>query len=161
MEESNENDFTSERSNWVDNQMQEAMTMMLPKASRDQYIKAYEKYQYWRKEKNLLGKTNEKELFAYLHHKFNTNKWVSDGTLWSRFSMLRSMILAKEGLNIKTTNVNSTIQTWLKRIGANHKIKQAHIFTKEEARKYIREAPDTLYCAKASPTSRRLYRPWV
>ncbi len=61
--------------------MQEAMTMMLPKAGRDQYIKAHEKYQYWRKEKSLLGKANEKELFAYLHRWFGTNKWVSKGTL--------------------------------------------------------------------------------
>ena len=75
-------------------------------------------------------------------------QWVSDGTLWPRFSMLRFMILAKEGLNIKTINANSTIQTWLKRIGANHKAKQAHIFSKEEVGKCIREASDIFIVQK-------------
>ena len=52
------------------------------------------------------------------------------------------MIHAKEGLDIKTTNINSTIQTWLKRVGTSYKTKQAYIFTKEQVRRFIKEAPE-------------------
>jgi hypothetical protein len=144
----NEQDVPKNTDEWVDNEIKEAMTAMLPCASREQYVQTYDKFQEWRKEKNLMGKTNEKELFAYLHHMLVSNKWVSPGTLWSRFSILRSMILAKEGLDIKTKNVNSTIQTWLKRIGANHKPKQANMFTKEEIRRFLKESPDAFIVVK-------------
>jgi integrase len=127
---------------WIDNEIKDAMTKTLPAASREQYVRTYEKFQAWRVGKRLEGPSNEKELFAFLHHKLETNKWVSPGTLWSRFSMLRSMIHAKEGLDIKTTNINSTIQTWLKRVGTTYKTKQAFIFTKEQVRRFIKEAPE-------------------
>jgi integrase len=146
--ENDNNDSNENTIEWVDDQIKEAMTRMLPSASREQYVQTYKKYQEWREEKHLKGKTNEKELFAYLHHMLLINKWVSPGTLWSRFSMLRSMILAKEGLDIKTTNVNATIQTWLKRVGASHKTKQANMFTKEQARKFIKEAPEAFIVQK-------------
>lgn len=53
------------------------------------------------------------------------------------------MLLSEESFDMKTTNVNTTIQTWLKRLSAGHKTKQAHIFTKEEVRHFIENAPET------------------
>ena len=128
---------------WINGEIREAMAKMLPAASSEQYERTYKKYQAWREEKGLRGATNEKEVFAFLHHKLMTKEWESPGTLWSRFSMIRSMILAREGIDIKGTGINTTIQTWLKRVGANHTFKQAHIFTKEQTRKFIREASET------------------
>ena len=127
---------------WIDEEIREAMSKMLPVASGGQYTIVYDKFQEWRTEHQLTGPTSEKQIFAYLYHMLESNKWVSPGTLWSRFSMLRTMILSREGLDIKGTNINSTIQTWLKRLGATHRPKQAHIFSKEETRRFIQEAPE-------------------
>lgn len=44
---------------------------------------------------------------------------------------------------MKTTSVNTTIQTWLKRLSATHNLKQAHMFTKEQVRHFIESAPDS------------------
>ena len=152
-----EENIERENERWIDEEIREAMSKMLPVASREQYI-VYEKFQEWRTEHKLDGPTNEKEVFAFLYHMLERNKWVSPGTLWSRFSMLRSMILAKEGLDIKTTNINTTIQTWLKRIGATHKPKQAYIFTKEEIRRFIQEAPEGFIVQKLVLLSGSLHR---
>lgn len=69
------------------------------------------------------------------------SKWQSPGTIWCKFSMLKTMILSKEGLDIIGMNINSQIQTWLKRVGATHRPKQAHMFKKEEVMRFLREAP--------------------
>jgi integrase len=137
----NENE-TSERTNaWIDEEIKSAISNMVPNVSGEKYKRAYEKYQVWRQESNLSGPTNERELFAYLHKMMDSNKWQSPGTIWCKFSMLKSMILSKEGLDIKETSINSQIQTWLKRVGATHKSKQAHMFNKEDVMRFLREAP--------------------
>ena len=137
-----ENVILESSEDWLEKEIKEAMTSTLPVASREQYVKTYDKFQEWRVGKKIGRYTNEKEFFAYLYHMLSTGKWVSAGTLWARFSMLRIMILAKEGLDIKATNINATIQTWLKRIGSNQKSKQAHMFTKDQVKRFIRDAPE-------------------
>ena len=85
----------------------------------------------------------EKKVFAYLYHQLESGKWISRGTLWCQFSMLKTTILSEEGFDMKTTDVNTTIQTWLKRLTATHSLKQAHMFTKEQVRHFIENAPET------------------
>jgi hypothetical protein len=129
---------------WIDKEIKTAMEKMLPTASTQNYLQTYGKYQEWRASKGLKGPTNEKELFAYLYHKLESGKWVSPGTLWSKFSMLRTTIMSQESIDIKGTSMNSTIQTWLKRVGNEHKLKQAHMFTKEEVHRFLIEAPKNM-----------------
>jgi integrase len=120
------------------------MHNILPTTSKEAYKKAYEKFQAWRQEVNLRGPTVEKEVFAYLHQKLESDKWSSSGTLWCQFSMLKTMILSEEGLDMKNSGINTTIQTWLKHPSTRHKLKQAHMFTKEEVKHFIEHAPDSL-----------------
>ena len=93
---------------------------------------------------NLTDVTNEKELFAYLNQKMESGKWQSQSTMWSKLSMLRTMILSQDGVDIKGTRLNETIQTWLKRQAPNHMAKQANMFLKEHVVRYLREAPMNL-----------------
>jgi integrase len=137
----NEKETMEDSSNWLDQEIAKAVKVMLPKASKEHYERTYEKFNNWRKEKKLEGKTSEKEVFAYLFHMMESGKWQSPGTIWSKFSMLKTMILSQEGLDIKETAMNNKIQTWLKRLSAPHKVKQANMFTKEEVSRYLKEAP--------------------
>jgi phage/plasmid-associated DNA primase len=109
----NEKDTSEQTKAWIDDEIRAAMSNMLPSISAEKYKRAYEKYQVWRQESNLYGLTNKKELFTYLHKMMESSKWQSPGTIWCKFSMFRTMILSKEGLDIKATNMNSQIQTWL------------------------------------------------
>ena len=58
--------------------------------------------------------------------------------------MLRTMIISQDGVDIKGTSYNETIQTWLKRKAINHTIKQASMFLKEHVVRHLREAPNNL-----------------
>jgi hypothetical protein len=129
---------------FVDSEIRKAMSNMLPITSKEAYKKAYAKLQAWRQEKHLEGPTTEKQVFAYLYHQLESGKWTSPGTLWCQFSMLKTMMLSEEGFDMKTTDVNTTIQTWLKRLMATHSIKQAHMFTKEQVKHFIENVPDGL-----------------
>jgi hypothetical protein len=78
-----------------------------------------------------------------LNYAMKSSKWQSPGTIWCKFSMLKTVISSKEGLDIKTTNMNSQIQAWLKRVTTTHKPKQPHMFKKEEVMKFLCEAPNS------------------
>ena len=133
--------MANENDEWVESEMKKAMEKMLPSISGEKYMQTYRVYQNWRTENELSGPTNEKQLFVYLSHMLTSEKWVSPGTFWTKFSMLRSTILSQEGLNIKTTGMNATIQTWLKTLAQKHRLKQANMFTKEEVRRYLEDSP--------------------
>ena len=100
------------------------MRTILPTKSKEIYQKTYDKFQVWRGQAHLLGRTNEKEVFAYLHQMLTSGKWNSPGPLWSKFSMISSVLLTQESLDIKGTYMNGRIHIWLKRMSAGHKAKK-------------------------------------
>lgn len=66
----------------IDEEIRSTMAKMLPSVSGEKYKRSYDKYQAWRQESNLLGPTNERELFAYLHNIMDTGNWKSPGMTW-------------------------------------------------------------------------------
>ena len=46
------------------------------------------------------------------------------------------------------TNLNATIEMWLQRLGATHKVKKANMFTKGEVARFVREAPEEMLTHK-------------
>ena len=78
----------------IDKMVKVAMEKMLPTASGENYMRTYKEFQEWRAENSLQKSSNENELFAYLSHKVDSVKWISPGTLWCKFSMLRTTVLS-------------------------------------------------------------------
>jgi hypothetical protein len=133
---------------WIDNEIKRAMNQYLPSTSKERYQATYETFQEWRAENKLAGQVSPKEILAYFNQMLETGKWASPGTFWSKFSMLRTTLQAKEGIDIKSTIMNTTIETWPKKIGGSHKTKQDNMFTKEQVRKFLNEAPDSFIVHK-------------
>lgn len=98
---SHESDVPQDES-WIDIEIKEAMREIFPTKSGDLYKKAYDKLQAWIQTAHLEGSTTEKDVFAYLHQMLVAGRWKSPGTLWCKFSMLRSVILSEEGSTLKT-----------------------------------------------------------
>jgi integrase len=57
--------------------------------------------------------------------------------------MLRSVNLSQEGFDMKNSDLNALIETWTKKVKQEHRTKQANMFTKEEVKRFIIEAPES------------------
>ncbi|KAJ8667893.1 hypothetical protein QAD02_009556 [Eretmocerus hayati] len=120
----------------------DAVESCLPKKSRPKYEKEYETFVNWKlKSINKPGiKTTEPLMLAYF------SKLVSDGlvvsTLWSKWSMLKTMIQSREDVDISTF---IKLKRLLKERKEGYRVKQAAAFCTEELKKFLTKAPDAEY----------------
>ncbi|KAJ8975882.1 hypothetical protein NQ317_009297, partial [Molorchus minor] len=81
-------------------------------------------------------KVSEAVLLVYSEHKINNIKPM---TLWSVYSMFKSILNANENVNIiKFTK----LIPYLKRKSVGYRPKKSRILTKEEIERFLQEAPD-------------------
>ena len=117
-----------------------AVKESLPDKSRLIYQSRYEEFIIWKKA-NGTKSFDEKVFLAYflnLSHKFKSS------TLWSIFSMLKT--ICKMDNNIDIGNYKKLI-AFIKKQHIGHVPKKAKIFTSTEIKKFITEAPDSTYLA--------------
>ena len=74
----------------------EAEELMVPTKSRPAYENVYSQFHSWMKEKKIAS-VSEKVILAYLHQK---SKMGKPSSVWSYFSMLKSMLMFKEHIDI-------------------------------------------------------------
>lgn len=112
---------------------------LLPKKSVQQYDIAYSNFLSWCRMKNVEGKFSEPVFLAYLEEK--SKVWKSS-TLWSKFSMIKSSVLVKNGVDVSKY---FKVIAFLKRKNEGYSPKKSKTLTFEQVQRFINEAPDEKY----------------
>lgn len=97
---------------------------LLPIKSRERYEKEYYIFKEWQKEKNV-DTISEDVLLVYFSQ---ISKKFKSSTLWSKYSMLRTMILLKNNRDIKFPKVI----TFLRRKNEGYRAKKAKTFSRDD-----------------------------
>ena len=113
---------------------------LLPPKSRARYMVAYDKFMEWQRSNNCYS--FEEVVF----HKYMKElaKKQKPSSLWSVYSMLKSVCSAKHKLDISRY---SNLILFLKRQSAGYQVKKAVTLTEEEVSTFLNNAPDEIYLA--------------
>lgn len=111
---------------------------LLPAKSRHRYEKEYAVFTNWCQEKGIKSMKEE----VFLAYFSELNKVCKPNTLWSRYSMLKSVIKIKNDLDISKF---FKVTSYIKRQNVGFRPKKAKVFNKEEVTKFLNEAPDEVY----------------
>lgn len=122
------------------NASKEALQQVLPDKSHDRYIQTYNKFLEWQKSQNT-NSFDENVLLAYF---CEVAKVFKPSTLWSVFSMLRITIHCNHNVNIAQY---TRLMAFLKKKSHGFKSTKSNVFTAEEIKKFLMEAPDAQYLA--------------
>lgn len=111
---------------------------LIPKKSKQRYELAYASLCIWLKEHDV--DINEKNILAYFV--LRNSKLTSPGSLWSEFSMLKTMIKLNNGIDIGSFN---KLLCFLKKKNVGHRPKKSKVFSREDVNKFLNNAPDDKY----------------
>lgn len=125
-----------------DSDTEDVENSLLSKRSKELYGGRYDDFVKWRKT-TQVETTNEKVLLDYFVHLSNKYK---PNTLWTIFSMLKSMLLSKEDLNIESYQevvkfLKGKQSSYKKRDKDEGVLKAQHIYG------FLDNAPDDKYLA--------------
>lgn len=110
------------------------ISSLLPEKSRSVYETAFNRYEEWCIHKNAKNITNEKVLLAYFQQLAKNSK---SSSLWSYYSMLRSVLSIKKNVDISKYVY---LIAFLKRKSDGYRAKKSKIFTKKDIAKFLLEA---------------------
>lgn len=108
---------------------------LLPFKSRNRYEQVYRNYEAWKASKRATS-NSERVLLSYFSE---LGEKYSPGTLWARYSMLKSTMKINDNIDISTY---SSVVALLKQKYRGYKPKKAKILTEDELRAFIENAPD-------------------
>lgn len=124
----------------VEAEAEAALVDLVPEKSKSLYESAYKKFEKWRKENNIQS-IDDKCMLAYFSQAMVSQK---PSTKWSRYSMLKTTINMKTGINIASF---ASLLPFLKRKAYGYSPKKSKILTKEQIFKFLKEANDNTYLA--------------
>lgn len=107
-----------------------AKELLLPSKSKCLYENMYAAYRKWCTTKKII-KTTEDSILAYFNSEL---KCYKSSSLWTKYSMLRSMINLNEGVDISKF---PSVIPYLKRKGEGHRPKKSHTLTKENVDNFL------------------------
>lgn len=126
------------------------MDGLLPEKSKPLYEVAFKRFQDWQTKQQVLT-VDEKGLMDYFSQELGNKK---PSTKWSVYSMLRTMIHLRMGVNIAGF-VN--LKSLLKRKSDGYCPKKSKILTKEQIFRFLKEADDSIYlCLKVRSKKTKL-----
>ena len=111
---------------------------LLPDKSGDRYKSAFDLLKSWLISKDTSSYA-EPVLLAYFHELSQT---LAPTTLWSRFSMIKSMLKLNDKIDI---GKYSRLIAFLKKCSVGFESKKSSVFTGDEIRRFFGEAPDDIY----------------
>ncbi|KAK5638216.1 hypothetical protein RI129_012511 [Pyrocoelia pectoralis] len=118
----------------------DASNKLVPAKSQKQYEKAHKRFLNWATEHNVKSIT-ENVLIAYFEVMGKTKK---SSTIWTNYSMLRTMLNIKENIDIsKFARLIALLKTFSK----GYLPKKSKILEFEHITKFLGEAPDNIYLA--------------
>ena len=135
----NSSDFTDDTDEEISvaERVKRIRNSLLPEKSEKKYKTVYSKFLSWQKSKNLKN-FDEDTLLIYFDELCNQKK-LNAATLWSYYSMLKSLIAQSQ--NVDISKYNSLI-AYLKKQNANYVPKKAPVFTLQEIETFFK-APDS------------------
>lgn len=113
---------------------------LLPTKSSGVYEAAFKRFQAWCNEKNTKN-NSENVLLAYFSE-LASNQKMKGSTMWSHYSMLRSMLNIRQGIDISKY---LKLRAFLKKQNEGYIPKKAKVFTREQFEKFLSEAPNQQY----------------
>lgn len=114
--------------------------LVIPEKSKSRYKQKYIQFVKWQQAR----KTNELTQEVVLDYFKELAITKTPSTLWSSYSMLRSMIKLKHNLNISQY---TKLMAFLKDRGKGYVPEKAKVFTSEMIVKFLETAPDSKYLA--------------
>ncbi|KAL9695960.1 hypothetical protein quinque_015245 [Culex quinquefasciatus] len=115
-----------------------AESTFLPEKSKPLYEAAFKKFQEWQA-RNWIQTVDENCLLAYFAQELKDKR---PSTKWSQFSMLRTTINLKMGIDISGF---TSLKSLLKRKSDGYCPKKSEILTKEQIFEFLREADDAVH----------------
>ncbi|KAJ4443357.1 hypothetical protein ANN_05025 [Periplaneta americana] len=122
----------------VEEAWEQGCASLVPDKSRARYERAYNIFTNWFEGKER--EINENTMLAYFVKRTTTLK--SANSLWSEYSMLKTMINLKYGINIGQF---SSLVNFLKKKNVGQMPKKSKVFDREDMIKFLIEAPDDTY----------------
>lgn len=119
----------------IEEQAKKITLNLLPAKSRALYEKTYNEFVKWCKDNNVQAAT-EDSMLVYFDELCKVYK---PSSLWSKYSMIRANLVAKENIDISQFK---KLFAFLKRQSEGYKPKKSKILTREEIIKFFVEAPD-------------------
>ncbi|KAJ6650165.1 hypothetical protein Bhyg_05410 [Pseudolycoriella hygida] len=113
-----------------------AVKALGPEKSSKRYDETYNRFIDWRKQQGTESFVEEVFL-AYFEDK---SQHYAPSTLWSIYSMLKSKMIANHNIDISRY---SRLLTFVKTKNVGFQSKQTSVFTPEEIKKFLLEAPDS------------------
>lgn len=115
-----------------------AIRNSLPCKSQAIYWKCYEELLVWMKGKNTKS-FDEKVLLAYFDE---LTAKVVPPTLWSKYSMLRTIINVQKNIDISKY---ALLRSFIKQQNVGYKCRKAKVFSPAELDTFLKRAPDSKY----------------
>lgn len=116
-----------------------ACALLLPEKSKDRYKFIYSKFKEWQEVKHL-NIVDEKALLAYFFERSQHLK--SPASLWSEYSMLKTTLSINDSIDISKF---LKLRAFLKRRNDGYKPKKSNVFSRQEMKTFLKEAPDSQY----------------
>ncbi|PSN31360.1 hypothetical protein C0J52_23830 [Blattella germanica] len=111
---------------------------LIPQKSKKVYEKLFEKFMEWRVRKNVTS-FSENALLIYFEE---MSKTMKSSTLWTHYSVLKTTLIVKHGIDISKYR---KLYSLLKQKSIGYSGKKANIFSTNEIKTFIDEAPDDTY----------------
>lgn len=111
---------------------------LLPEKSRQIYLKQYENFMKWCNTHNVKNFKEE----VFLEYFQEKTKGLKSSTLWSTYSMLKSTIMVKNNIDISKF---PKLIAFLKQQNVGYQAKKSAVFTQNDVKKFLTEAPDEKY----------------
>lgn len=116
------------------------MESLLPENSKEKYLLAYQNFIKWQNSKNTQS-FSENVFMAYFKELSSKYK---PSSLWCLYSMLKSTVRTKNGVDLKTY---SNLSAYLKRLSDGFRSKKSKVLSSDDIEKFIKDAPDNQYLA--------------
>ncbi|KAJ8918180.1 hypothetical protein NQ315_014046 [Exocentrus adspersus] len=128
----------------IKQEAQEATLRLLPAKSKRVYEKEMVEFDNWRKKRGLgEGAITEEVLLAYF---FNVEKHFATSSMWTKYSMLKSMLKVHKGIDISKYG---KLTSYLK--------KAKILLERNQIEEFLKKAPDVEYLqVKRCPRQRQL-----
>ncbi|KAJ8918304.1 hypothetical protein NQ315_014174 [Exocentrus adspersus] len=121
----------------IKQEAQEATLRLLPAKSKRVYVKEMVEFDNWRKKRGLgEGAITEEVLLAYF---FNVEKHFAASSMWTKYSMLKSMLKVHKGIDISKYG---KLTSYLKVGSRKYKTKKAKILERNQIEEFLKKAPD-------------------
>lgn len=114
---------------------------LLPQKSKSEYEKFYQMFRDWQQEKKT--DSFSENVFIAFFGNLLLKKWKSS-TLWKVYSILKATINVKHDIDISRYK---KLKSLLKRSSDNYVAKKSKIFTEENVKHFLENAPNEIYLA--------------